>query len=534
MQTPVDALKREWWGQGQSYWLTRFVLLRLLGFVYLAAFLSVALQIVPLIGSHGLTPLRDYLERVTEQTGSRGASFVALPSVFWFGASDTALRVLAWLGVGLSALLLCGYANALTLFVLWLVYGSFVHVGQIWFGYGWDIQLLETGLLACFLCPLLDLRPFPARPPPTPIIWLFRWLCVRIMWGAGLIKLRGDECWSNLTCLDYHYETQPIPGPLSRYFHFAPSWTHRAGVLFNHLVELIAPFFAFGPRRLRHGAGILFVIFQCFLIASGNLSFLNWLTLVPAIACFDDSFWSRLLPRALVARAERARSEARARADAGRPTDSDELVLPSRAPKADWGDRVTALVFGLVALLSVFPVVNLLSDQQAMNRTYNPLAFVNTYGAFGSVGRERYEIIFEGTDDEPEATARWKAYEFKCKPGDPARRPCLITPYHYRLDWQIWFAAMTSPNGAPWAVHLVWKLLQNDGAALSLLAKSPFPSKPPKYVRAVLYRYQFAQLSDPSGATWQRTPAGLWLQPVSRTDPRLIRFLQLHGFSTEE
>src|SRR5207302_4924950 len=119
---------------------------------------------------------------------------------------------------------LAGFANALLLAVLWALYLSFVHVGQDWYGYGWEIQLLETGFLAVFLCPLLDGRPFPRRPPPVAVIWCFRWLVFRVMVGAGLIKLRGDPCWRNLTCLYYHYETQPIPNPLSRRLHFMPRW----------------------------------------------------------------------------------------------------------------------------------------------------------------------------------------------------------------------------------------------------------------------------------------------------------------------
>ncbi|HMJ12137.1 MAG TPA: lipase maturation factor family protein, partial [Polyangiaceae bacterium] len=355
----LETLRREWQGEGRQYWLTRFVILRALGFVYLAAFLVLANQIVPLIGERGLTPLVSYAEAAEHHYGSRWAVFWRLPSLFWFLPSDALLVTLAWVGVVLSAIVLAGYANALMLLALWALYSSFVHVGQVWYGYGWEIQLLETGLLACFLCPWLDARPFPSRPPPTPVIWLFRWLVVRIMWGAGLIKLRGDTCWKDLSCLYHHYQTQPIPNPLSRYLHFAPRWFHQAGVLFNHVVELVAPFFAFGPRRARHVAGALFVAFQLFLIVSGNLSFLNWLTLVPALACFDDSWWARILPRRLVARAELAARTAK------------ESVA---------GRRATLGVVLVVAVLSIFPVTNLLSRDQAMNRGYNPLDFVNTYG----------------------------------------------------------------------------------------------------------------------------------------------------------
>ena len=283
-----------------SYWLTRFIILRLLGFVYFIAFLVAANQIVPLVGEHGLLPAKVYLERLAADFGSRADGFLQLPSLFWFDVSDRFLVAMAWAGVGLSALVLLGFANAVIMALLWALYMSFVHIGQDWYGYGWEIQLLETGFLGIFLCPLLDGRPFPNRAPPTLVLWLFRWLIFRIMFGAGLIKIRGDDCWRDLTCLYYHYETQPIPSPLSWWLHFRPHWFHKFGVLWNHVVELIVPWFAFGPRTARHVAGALLVSFQVVLILSGNLSFLNWLTIVPALACFDDSLLQRLLPGRLV------------------------------------------------------------------------------------------------------------------------------------------------------------------------------------------------------------------------------------------
>jgi hypothetical protein len=277
-----------------TYWLTRFVILRLIGAVYAVAFLAAARQILPLIGSHGLLPFDLFFTRAKEALGSTGACFVRLPSLFWLTHSDASLQIAAWAGFGLSCLVVAGYANAIIMTLLWGLYMSFVHVGQDWYGYGWEIQLLETGFLAIFLCPLLDGRPFPKREPPIVVIWLFRWLIFRIMIGAGLIKLRGDPAWRDLTALYYHFETQPIPNPLSRWFHFLPHWALKAGVLFNHLAELIAPWFAFYPRLARHIAGAIMVLFQFALILGGNLSFLNWVTIVPALACFDDSFWSRL------------------------------------------------------------------------------------------------------------------------------------------------------------------------------------------------------------------------------------------------
>src|SRR5207249_1096460 len=195
---------------GNSYWLTRFVILRLLGFVYLIAFLVAANQIMPLVGEHGLLPAKLFLNRVEAHFGSRLASFSQLPGLFWFDVSDRFLVAVAWIGATLSLGVVLGYANALLLALLWALYLSFVHIGQDWYSYGWEIQLLETGFLAIFLCPLLDGRPFPRRPPPVLVVWLFRLLAFRIMFGAGLIKIRGDACWRDLTCLYHHYETQPI------------------------------------------------------------------------------------------------------------------------------------------------------------------------------------------------------------------------------------------------------------------------------------------------------------------------------------
>ncbi len=481
---------------GNSYWLTRFIILRLLGFVYAIAFLVAANQLVPLVGEHGLTPANHFLERIQAHSGSGSAAMLQMPTLFWFGISDNALSIFSWIGFALSVVLLAGYANAIILTVLWAMYMSIVHIGQIWYGYGWEIQLLETGFLSIFLCPLFDGRPFPKCRPPILVIWLFRWLGFRIMIGAGLIKLRGDPCWRDLTCLYYHYETQPIPNPISRYLHFSPLWLLKFETAWNHFVEVIVPWFSFGPRTARHVAGVLLVTLQIFLIISGNLSFLNYLTIIPFLACFDDTFLRHVLPKGLVQRAERAAQESK----------------PSPITNC-----LTITLAILVAYLSIAPVLNLASGRQLMNYSYDPLDLVNTYGAFGTVGRERDEIIFEGTDSLFLTGAEWKEYEFKAKPGDPNRRPPFMAPYQPRIDWQIWFAAMASPGDYPWTFHFVWKLLHNDPGTLSLIANNPFPTAPPHYIRARLYRYQFAPPGEK--AWWKRELIGEWLPPLSTDDP---------------
>ena len=259
---------------------------------------------------------------------------------------------------------------------------------------------------------------------------------------------------------------------------------------------------------MRHIAGVLLVTFQIFLIVSGNLSFLNYLTIVPFLACFDDTFLRHFLPAVLARRAERAAEESE----------------PSRTNNA-----IGIAVAILVVYLSVAPVLNLVSGRQLMNYSYDPLDLVNTYGAFGTVGRERQEIVFEGTDDSIiTGDTQWKEYEFKAKPGNPNRRPPFVAPYQPRIDWQIWFAAMASPSEYPWTLHFAWKLLHNDTSTLSLLANNPFPDAPPHYIRARLYRYRFAPIGGK--AWWKREPLGEWLPALSMDDAEFRRLLEEMGW----
>jgi hypothetical protein len=496
-----------WLGPPRSYVLTRWLILRLLGVVYLFAFLGIVLQGLPLLGSHGLTPAAAYVDGLH----NTGMTFWDVPSIFLFGASDAALRAWAIVGLVLSAALLVGYANLPSLAALWLVYGSYERVGQLWWGFGWEIQLLETTVIAACLVHPWDPRPLRAPPPPRLAIVLMRWLAFRVMLGAGLIKLRGDPCWTALTCLDAHFETQPIPNPLSPLFHHLPHAVLAGGVMVNHLVEVVLPWFAFGPRWLRLSAAFGMASFQLMLIASGNLAFLNWLTLVPVLALFDDDLLVRLVPR---------RWRDRLRAHRAAPLWDGQRPLGGHA----W------FVVGIAALVAVKspPVIaNLASHHQAMNRSYDRLALVNTYGAFGSVGMERDEIILEGTRDADPETAHWSAYELPCKPGDVARRPCLLGPYHLRLDWLIWFAAMHDQPRDPWVLHVVWKLLDGDKTLRALLAVDPFDGAAPRWVRIRRFQYHLEPYS--SSTWWTRDHEQLWLRPVSLETPGLRETLERYG-----
>lgn len=507
LATGSDAAEAlpEWGFAPARYQLTRFVFLRFLGLIYFVAFLALAEQWRPLIGSDGLLPANEFLGDVRARLGL-GAAFWRLPGVFWLGSSDAALGVGAWLGVALSLVLMLGLADAPLLAALWVLYLSFVHIGQIFYGYGWESLLCETGFLAIFLVPAWSAKPFVGSVP-WPVLVLLRWLTFRVMFGAGLIKLRGDSCWTDLSCLAYHYETQPLPNPLSAAFHHLPERVHQLGVLFNHFAELVAPFGVFGPKRLRYAAGTVIIAFQLALIASGNLSFLNWLTITIALSCFDDDALARLTPRRIRAR-----------------------FFERPLPLGRMRRNLTAALLGVIALLSLNPIVNLLSPRQRMNAAFDPFELVNTYGAFGSINRERNEIILEGTSDrQVDSSTHWVAFELPCKPGDPRRRPCLASPYQYKLDWQMWFASFSSAGAEPWLIHLTDKLLRGDHVVDRLFARQPFAREPPRYIRALYYRYRLAS-PGAVGPYWERQLLGEYLRPVALGDPDLEAYLEEHGF----
>nr|XP_046233279.1 lipase maturation factor 1 isoform X2 [Scatophagus argus] len=501
-----------------TYWLTRIVLLRSVAFIYFVAFSVAYNQNKQLIGENGLMPCKNYLNSVKRYVGGKigMAAFAYTPSILWlldWSNMDANLDGIALGGMALSAfVLVTGMANMVIMVTLWVLYHSLVNVGQLWYSFGWESQLLETGFLAIFLCPVWTLSQVPRRCPPSLIsIWTFRWLIVRIMLGAGLIKIRGDKCWRDLTCMDYHYETQPVPNPMSYYMHRSPWWFHHFETLSNHLIELIFPFFTFLGRRMCMVNGAVQILFQVVLIVSGNLSFLNWLTIVPSLACFDDASLGLLFHSGWGAK---------------------KVVLEiqnedatGRSPKPTKGmltRRVVNIALGfLIGYLSVPVVLNLFSSRQVMNTSFDPLRIVNTYGAFGSITKERTEVIFQGTlsQDPKDPEAIWEEYQFLCKPGDIYRRPCLISPYHYRLDWLMWFAAFQTYEQSEWVIHIAGRLLSNDSTVLSLLDHNPFQGREtPRWIRGEHFRYKFSQPGSTSAAQgkwWLRKRIGAYFPPVN-------------------
>ena len=534
--TPPLQTNTPSFGRG-SYWLTRVVFLRGLGFVYCVAFKISLDQNEALLGTRGLLPFDVFLEQVEQTLGGKWAGFARIPTLMWLlPRTDAMMATLARAGLGLAAAMtLLGAANKLMLVSLWAMYISLVNVGQAWFSFGWEMLLLEVGFLAIWTSPTLAVAKFPKYAPmPSAVRWMYRWLLYRLIMGAGLIKIRGDECWRNLTCMNYHYQTQPNPNPLSPMYNAAPEWWHMIETFGNHVIELAAPAALLLPfqRATVAAGGAIQIFFQLVLISSGNLSFLNWLTILPALMCFDDAHFAPLFPRRSRARAEEAHLLAAA----------PPKALRVRVAVLIRGASSIALV-GLVAYRSVPVVTNMLSESQSMNRSFDPWKIVNTYGAFGSVTRKRVEVVLQGTYDAPgtvpDADIVWREYEFKCKPGDVDKRPCLISPYHYRLDWQMWFAGFGDIDSHPWIVHLLYKLMRKDPLAESLIRVDPFDGgPPPTFVRAVKYRYEFAGTpsarsfgpADDEGRWWRRKFVAEFVRPFDKDDEPINSFLKTAGW----
>ena len=467
------------WIWAEDYSIARLLLLRAVGAVYLLGFAVVVNQFRPLLGSNGLLPAPAFLQRV---------SFRAAPSLFHWRYSDGLLLGVGWLGIALSAAVVAGlveqapvWASTLVWLVLWVLYLSVVNIGQTFYGFGWESLLLEAG----FYCAFLGTA---AVAPPLPVILVLRWLLFRLEFGAGLIKLRGDQCWRDLTCLYYHHETQPMPNALSWYFHWLPKPLHKVEVAANHVAQLIVPFGLFLPQPFAAVAGAVIVVTQGWLVISGNFSWLNALTIVLALSAFPDGALEWL-----------------------------PLSGASNLARPKWFGAVVLAFTVFIVVLSYRPARNLLSRNQMMNASFNAYHLVNTYGAFGSITRDRYEVVIEGTQSEDLDAAEWCEYEFKGKPGDVRRRPRQLAPYHLRLDWLMWFAALSPAYAGRWFVPLLNKLLRNDAPTLRLLRHNPFPDAPPKHVRARLYVYRFTTRAErrTTGAWWSRTLVGPYVAPMS-------------------
>jgi predicted DCC family thiol-disulfide oxidoreductase YuxK len=485
----LALLTWSFWGQKLEparHALTGFIFLRLFGVILIAAFASLSVQILGLIGHDGLLPVASYLTVAHQGWGT--AAYWRLPSLFWFNASDAALLVATLLGAGSGLLVLFNLFVRPALIAAFILYLSLIYAGQIFLGYQWDELLVETSFLAIFLTT------------GSPIIvFLFRFLAFRFLFLAGVAKLQsGDASWRDLTALDYHFWTQPLPAPLAVYAAELPQILLQAATAATLIIELVLVFFIFLPRRPRMLTAFGVILFQLGIIATGNYNFFNLLTMLLCLFLFDDQALRGLVPAPLKA------------------------FIESHAPRAGRIANVIAAILALVLVPVGLDRVSLgfgrppLPVIGALDAALSPLLIVNSYGLFATMTTMRPEIVIEGSDDG----TSWRDYVFKYYPGPLSKPLSWNIPHQPRLDWQMWFAAYGNAADNPWFIALLQALLEARPQVLGLLARNPFPDQAPLYVRATLFDYVFA---DPArraqtGQWWLRRPAGLYFPQVSLAD----------------
>ena len=474
------------WGRDYGpprYALALFLFQRLLGLIYLAAFVSFAVQAQGLIGSRGILPLGEFLDAVRHVAGWE--RFYLMPTVFWWNAGDAAIQAVCWGGAGLAVLLTLNLVPRLSLLLLYILYLSLLYAGQAFMTYQWDTFLLETGFLALL-----------TTLAPTTGIWLLRWLLFRFLFMSGVVKLlSGDPSWWSLSALSYHFLTQPLPTPLAWYAAHLPPAVLSFATGSTFVIELILPILIFAPRRLRFCAAWGILLLQSSILLTGNYNWFNLQTMLLCLLLFDDAAVARSLPQRLRA----------------------WLPLRHTSPQRRAPSRIA---IGALAVLLVF--LSLIemdlrfggsppAAARAVDAYLEPLHLTSPYGLFAVMTTRRNEIVIEGSNDGIE----WREYEFRYKPGDLSRRPPWNIPHQPRLDWQMWFAALDDPQRLRWFWLFLERLLHGEPAVSALLARNPFPDKPPLYVRAKFYDYTW---SDPAararGQWWERRLLGLYFPAV--------------------
>lgn len=474
MPNNVDAILH-WLTEGaESHVVSAWIFLRLLGVTYAIAFASLLVQVKGLSGLRGIAPAQETLREV--ESLWRDERLWLLPTLCWWKCNDGFLLILCWAGLVSALLLAIGFAPVPLLLLLWIIYISMFNATRPWLGYQWDVLLLETGFLAIFVAPLQWMPEWPpTTAPPRIVLWLLFWLLVRLMFSSGAAKwLSRDHTWRNLTALKWHYETQPLPNPGAWWLHQMPLWFQKFSAVGMFVIEVgLAPLALFPPPFRYIGAGAI-ILLMLLIMLTGNYGFFNVLTIVLALLLLEDHVW--------------------------------HFFPTTHAIEHGWPSAVLLAFGGLLFLLSIDRMLRLFRREikwlGRLSRVFEPFHLVSSYGLFSTMTTERLEIIVEGSRDGHE----WLLYEFKYKPGDVKRRLPMPAPHQPRLDWQMWFTALSDYRTNPWFIAFLIRLLQGQKSVVRLLKTNPFPDAPPKFIRATVYQYWLTTRSERqrTGAVWKR------------------------------
>jgi hypothetical protein len=494
----------------------RWLWLRALGLIFFSAFYSLLFQIRGLIGPDGILPAGRYLSALHEQAGARAYWYV--PSLLWLSNGNHALLAISWVGLIASVLLVLNFWPRGMIAVCLVAFLSFVAAAQEFSSYQSDGMLLEAACISLFFAPR-GWRPGLGvdHPPSRASLFLLRWEWFRIYLESGIVKVGShDPQWRSLTALDHYYENGPLPDWIGWYAQQLPHGFQASVTLATLIIELGLVWMLFLPRRLRLLCFLIVTPFQIGIILTANLAFLNYLVLALGVLLLDDEF---LVPWF---RGAKFFSRASKRCHSERSEESRSDSTPQRRTRflAPLGMTVSALVLFWIfynttalLLLMIFPALPLPTSPIVL---LEPFRISNEYGLFAVMTRARYEIEFQGSNDGQV----WIAYPFRYKPQDPREAPRVHAPYQPRLDWNLWFASLGSWRENPFVVRAEVQLLRGSPSVLSLFAGNPFPDKPPRQVRAVLWQYWFTDLKvkRAEGLWWRRKFLGLYA-PTLELEP---------------
>lgn len=478
----TTASKVSWllWGADSfrpRYDISGYFFPRSVGLVLLMAFLSLWTQIDGLYGSHGLLPVGQHLELVKQSQPADLSNWILywqIPSILWLGSADWTIQVFMGLGCLASLFLLLGLLPALNAFFAWLIYLSFVAVCPIFLSFQWDALLLETSLLLLFY---LHWTVWLGRKKSEPwrigrlLVW---WLLFRLMLMSGIAKLHGFDAaglnaWLDGTALQFHYFTQPIPAWTSWYFAQLPVWFHRISVWIVLFIELVLPFFIFGPRRLRLVAFLGFSGLMLLIMLSGNYGFFNILTLTLCLTLLDNSLWPQWMQKHW------------------NPSVGIRNVHEASSHRI-WGrlKSALALIFFLLGVVQLLASLRWFSQEQtwALTKLLAPLRSINSYGLFSVMTTERPEVFIELSSDGE----HWTPVRFRYKIDPHINSATLFAPHMPRLDWQMWFAALEMrETGRPpaWFGTLLLNMQSPSPSFKRLFADTSWP-KDVRYFRISL------------------------------------------------
>ena len=462
---------------GNGYRLISALFLRLLGGIYLIAFISITRQVEGLSGSEGILPIAEKLAWLETRHGFE--RYFELPTLFWLNASDAALTGTALAGCLGSLLIIFNRLSRPALLANFVLYLSLYHANRQFLNFQWDGLLLEAGFLAIFL-----------TPQSRTIILLFRWLLFRLRFMSGISKLSlHDPSWSGLTALNYYFEVQPLPTPLAWYAHHLPEWLLRFGTAATLVVEILVPFMMFLPRRWRFAAAWITILWQVLIMLTSNHNWINLLTIVLCLFLFDDRAVQRVLPARF----------------------ATALLRQHWGTLHKPGKTAVGVLAGFILVTSSVQIWELATLQRSSGLAGTLVDYAETYRVvskyhvFPTMKTERIELEISGSLDGRE----WKTYAFRYKPGDIYARPRVVLPFQPRLDWQMWFVTL-NPRHLPWFHAFLQSLLDNSPTVTALLAHNPFPDQAPRYIRVDAYRYRFssAEQRAETGQWWQREALG--------------------------